>query len=112
MTPMEDVFQTLSATGIPGTRKAWPTGEAPALPWFTFSQRDGGSFHADDRNYAALPSVRVELYESWPDPETESLIESAIAELGPYERYDDWSPKEDCWITAYEFTYTRKDSHG
>lgn len=110
MTPREAVYSALTATGIPGTWMAWPTGKAPRLPWFVYMQEESGSFHADDTNYASLPRVRVELYQSAPDPEIEAKFEQAVASIGPYERYDDWSEDEDVGITAFEFTYTRKES--
>ena len=31
------VFQTLKGmTGLPGTKLAWPLGNAPSLPWFVY----------------------------------------------------------------------------
>lgn len=110
MSRFEDVFSVLTATGIPGTRMAWPLGKAPELPWFTYSMRQSNSFCADDTNYASIPRFRVELFEAVPDPETEGKIADAIASIGPYERYDDWSPDEKCFITAFEFTYAKEEA--
>lgn len=110
MTPFEDVYATLSATGIPGTRLAWPTGKAPDLPWWVYRMEQTNTFCADNENYSATPRFRVELYEAAPDPEVEGKIADAISQIGPYERYDDWSPDEKCLITAYEFTYAKEEA--
>ena len=109
MSRHSDVFSALKATGIPGTHVAWPTGKAPALPWWTYRMRQSNSFHADDSNYTSTPRFRVELFEAAPDPEVEGKIAAAVESIGPYERYDDWSPDEKCFITAFEFTYAREE---
>lgn len=111
MTPREEVYSALSATGVPGTWMAWPTGKAPDLPWFVYMQEESGAFHADNSNYSSLPRMRVELYQEAPDPELEGRFEAAIGELSPFERYDTWSDSENVGVTAFEFTYTpRKDT--
>lgn len=101
------VYRALSASGIPGTKKAWPEGGAPSLPWFTYEVEDDGVVFADDENSARLPVYRASLYEQSMDPDVEEAFEDAIAEaFGPFSCEEYWIESEGCWMTTYTFTYT------
>lgn len=100
------VFSALSASGIPGTRHAWPKGNAPDLPWFTYDLEDDGLMTADDSNWSNLPVYRASLYERTRDPETEASFEQALSAIGPHTREEYDLDDEKCVMTTYTFTFT------
>lgn len=106
MTAAEAVSSALRKTGIPFTRWAWPTGRAPELPWCVWLEDDHGEFYADGTNYASLPRMRVELYQSEPDDEVTAKVRAALREIGPTSEYGTWVESEGCHVTYFELTYT------
>ena len=104
-TPDDDVYQTLLLSGIPGTRMAYPEGEAPPLPWFVYMRRKGGEVIADDRNWSKMYRFRAELYMREYDPELVERFEDAIGSIGPYKADETWVPTERCLMVSYDFTY-------
>lgn len=105
MTPDAFVYQTLLESGIPGTKVAYPEGNAPPLPWFVYLKRRGGDLFADNVNHAKLQRYRVELLQASNDPDVQARLEAAIAKIGPYTSYETWVPTERCVMTTYDFTY-------
>lgn len=104
MTASERVAGALRSTGLPFTYLAWPTGHAPALPWCVWLEDDHGEFYADDSNYAALPRIRVELYQSEHDESVTAKVRDALRVLGPTSERTDWVESEGCEMTSFEFT--------
>jgi hypothetical protein len=102
----EAVYAALLESGFPGTHMAYPLGEAPALPWWCYSEVSDGRLVADGENYAELPRFEVQFLQRERDPEARAAMESAIAAIGPFRRSESWSESENCLITTYDFTYT------
>lgn len=95
----------LGEAGIPCAHMAWRHGSAPPLPWAVVSMEDDGRVAADNRRWASLPLMRVELYQEFSDSGLEgSLEEALVGRYGDYEKTEAWSDEEDCLVTAYEFT--------
>lgn len=105
MTPDQEVYQTLSASGIPGAKVAFPVGGAPPMPFFVYMRESGGETFADDTNYATLTRYRAELYQKANDPATRAAFEAAVSEIGPFTTNEGWVPSENCLMTAYSFTH-------
>ena len=106
MTPDENVFATLSASGIRGTKVAWPDGnKVPPLPWFTYKRLKKGEVYADDSNYAKLQRYDISLYQAEPDEEPVDALEEAMRKIGPFACVESWVPMESAWVTSYTLTY-------
>lgn len=107
MTSDQRVYQCVKATGIPGTKLAYPEGDAPAAPFFVYEVDDFGETFADDGNWASTPRYRVELLERYGDAELETEVFDALrAEFGPVKVYEDWDTEDHCKVTSYYFTIT------
>lgn len=105
MTPNEEVYATLSATGLPGALSAWPIGQAPPLPWFVYYVQEGGEVFADDSNFTKLVRYRAELWTAQNDEEVRATFESAVSQIGPFTTNEGWVPSENAYMVAYTFTY-------
>jgi len=105
MTPDEEVFAALKASGLPGTKLAWQVGKAPPLPWFVYMRDKGGELFADDSNYERMVRFRAELYMKENDPATRAAFESAVSSVGPFSSVESWIPSESCYMVAYTFTH-------
>ena len=101
----EQVFATLTASGLPGTKVGWPIGGAPPLPWFTYKRNKGGEVFADDGNWELMRRYDIRLYQKEIDDDERDLFEEHVAQIGPFASYETWIPSEDCWETAYSVTY-------
>lgn len=109
MSAAKAVADALRGTGLPFTHYAWPTGRAPKLPWCVWLEDDHGEFHADDTNYASLPRMRVELYQTSPDEELTDRVRSALRAIGPTSERSQWVESEGCEMTSFEFTVTERN---
>lgn len=103
-TPDETVYSILSQSGIPGTKYAWPVGDAPPLPWFVYKRAKHGEFFADDSTYSKLRRYSVDLYQRELDDDVRDAFEERLAEVGPFSSYETWIPHERCWVTSYSTT--------
>lgn len=105
MTDDARVYSALrEATGLPGTKYAWPLGSAPPLPWFVYYRARGGEVHADNTNYHLLPRYVAELYLAENVPETVDAFEEAVRSLGTFTRRDEWLEGEGCMMHRFAFT--------
>lgn len=103
------VYNTLKdLTGLPGTRRAWPFGQVPPLPWFVYYRDRKGEVHADNDNYFLIPRYKVELYTKENDPELVSIFMDAISTLGPYRHRETWLDSENCTMHTFTFTLTEE----
>lgn len=105
MKPDDYVFETLSSSGLPGTKIGWPEGGAPSLPWFTYKRHKGGEVYADDTIYHRMRRYDVGLYQREIDDDERDAFEEAILKIGPFTSDEVWIPSESCWVTKYSFTY-------
>jgi hypothetical protein len=94
-------------TGITGFQKkvvyrAWPVGEAPALPFICYLVEGSDNFGADDRVYKDILRVRIELYSENKDTTSESAIESLLDSLYIYwEKDETYIDDERCYEIIY-----------
>jgi len=104
MTHDEFVYRTLSEV-CPGTKDEWPVGDAPPLPWFTFTHRRGGEVYADDDVYAELQPYQIELLYKENDPDLVSRFKVALRKIGTYRFYDDgYLDSEKCMHAVFLIT--------
>lgn len=90
---------------VPCAHMAWPTGEAPTLPWAVCYCEEASGFCADGRTHARKRLWVVELYQRSRDEGLESALVCAIeGEFGPCDISEWWSEDEQCLQTAYRFT--------
>ncbi len=102
MTGAERLYAAMAALGIPGTRLAYPEGQAPSPPFFVYEMDEPGLLFADNAPCAAIPRYRVQLLERYGDPELQKRVFEALAdEFGAVSYSEDWSESEHCSITSY-----------
>ena len=83
---------------------AFPEGQAPALPFIVYIFPDEAGFGADNKNYLPTTSVQVELYTKIKDPDSEALVEAALANNDIYyTKASAYLTDEQAWMTAYTF---------
>lgn len=108
MTAYESVAEALRGVGIPFTQWAWPTGRAPALPWCVVVVDSHGDVYADDKSYAALPTVRVELYQKEQDEGLTESVRDALNAISPTSEVFDWIEDEGCGMTTFLLTIPQR----
>lgn len=94
-------------TGITGFDKkvvyrAWPVGEAPALPFICYLVEGSDNFGADDHVYKGINRVRIELYSENKDTTSEGAIEALLDSLYIYwEKDETYIDDERCYEIIY-----------
>lgn len=106
MTDDARVFTALKETGLKGTKSAWPLGNAPPLPWFTYQRTRGGDIYADNDNYIEFPHYAAELYIKENDPDLVRAFRRAVRTLGPCSQREEWLDSEGCYVYRFQFTLT------
>ena len=97
-------------TGITGFSKkvayrSFPKGEAPALPFICYLDTQTNNFVADNRVYAVIQEIDIELYTKTKDITSEALIEAALAANNiVWEKYEEYLDDEKVYEVIYTFT--------
>lgn len=82
---------------------AWPTGEAPALPFICYYEDSTNNFAADGIVYQPIRNITIELYSKHKDRASESAIESALTNAGIfYDKTEAYLDDERCFMESYE----------
>lgn len=82
--------------------RAWPVGEAPALPFICYLVEGSDNFGADNIVYKAINRVRIELYSENKDTTSESAIEALLDSLSIYwEKDETYIDDERCYEIIY-----------
>lgn len=98
---LEELKGILQTTGLPVTYRAWPENEAPALPFLCFLYEGSNNVYADGEVYYTSCYVRVELYTATKSPETEALVETALAGFH-WDKSEVYISTERCYLITYE----------
>lgn len=98
---LEELALRLKSTGLPVTYRAWPEGEAPALPFLCYLVTDTGVVYADGRVYVSWENVRVELYTALKDPALEKTVEEALRGFH-WKKSETYIDTERCYLILYE----------
>ena len=104
MDRIETLYAMIAAAGFPTVYRAWPEGEAPALPFVCFLERGSDNFAADNSVYYGKGEVDVELYTRDKDPASEALIETALDSV-VWEKTEDYIESERCYMVTYSFQF-------
>lgn len=100
MTTRAEVYEMVESFGIPSSYYAFPTNEAPPLPYCVYYYPNRNDFFADDENYAKIENLRIELYTDTKDFELEDEIEALI--LFPYSKDVVYIDSEKMYQITYE----------
>jgi len=87
------------------TYRSFPVGKAPALPFICYLDTSTQNFVADNKVYAVIQEIDVELYSEFKDTASEALIEAAFAANNiVWEKYDEYLEDEEVYEVIYTFT--------
>ncbi len=98
---MEDILSLLQSTGLPVTYRAFPSGQAPSLPYPCYFCTETSNFCADNRVYQIVQGVDVELYTTDKRPDLEEAVEAALSGL-IWEKTESYLDDERCYEIIYE----------
>lgn len=85
--------------------RSFPVGQAPALPFICYMDTQTNNFVADNKVYATIQEIDVELYSKQKDTAAEALIETAFANNNiVWEKYDEYLEDEEVYEVVYTFT--------
>lgn len=83
--------------------RAFPVGEAPALPYICYLSTDTDNFIADNKVYLEIQQIDIELYTKYKDEATENLIETALNSASiPWQKHEDYLDNQRCYEILYE----------
>ena len=98
---LEQLKETLEASGLPVTYREWTEGEVPPLPWICYLTEETKNLFADGVVYYSFDFVAVELYTRFKEPQTEKKVESVLSGFH-WKKSQDYLSTERCYITIYE----------
>lgn len=99
---LPELKSDLQSSGLPVTYRAWPEGQAPALPFVCYLANGANNLFADGETYYSSESVRVELYTRLKDPAAEAAVEAALSAYHWKKYPDDYISSEQCYLILYE----------
>lgn len=99
---LEQLANDLKTSGLPVTYRAWPAGEAPALPFICYQVSGYDQLYADGIIYYLSKTVRVELYTRQKNPASEAAIEAALGSYRWKKYPDEYISGEQCYLITYE----------
>lgn len=100
---LEEFAAVLEASGLPVTYRAWPEGQAPALPFICYLAPGTGVLPADGGVYYSWEEVEVELYTALVSKAAEAALEAALAGF-TWEKDRVYIEAERCYKTRYGVT--------
>ncbi len=107
---MDDLMQLMEEIGLPFAYDHFAEGESPDPPFITFLLPGSDNFAADGKVYLKINEVHIELYTDEKNPETESLVESALdAHEIFYDKTEVWIESEKLYEVLYSFESEVKD---
>ena len=99
----DEIASMIESTGLNNAYYQYPEGEAPDLPYILFYYPERDDFQADNKNYAKIPQLNIELYTKEKDFEKEDLIEALLdANDLAYDKEEQYIESE----KMYEVLYT------
>lgn len=98
---LEQILTALKETGLPVAYRAFPVGQAPEPPFICYLYSYSNNFEADNHVYQQIGHIQIELYTKNKDPQSETLVESALAGLC-WEKTEEYLDDEQCYEILYE----------
>lgn len=97
-----EIASMIESTGLKNAYYQYPEGEAPELPYILFYYPGRNDFQADNKNYARIPQLNIELYTKEKDFDKEKLIEDLLDENDiPYDKEEQYIEKEKMYEVLY-----------
>lgn len=96
-----EIKTKLEECGLPIAYRMFPENEAPALPWLVWYIDSETNFPADGANYHNIKHVTLELYTELKDLDAEAAVESAIADMGIWDKTEEYIDSERCYQIVY-----------
>ena len=97
-----EIASMIESTGLENAYYQYPEGEAPELPYILFYYPERNDFQADNKNYARIPQLNIELYTKEKDFDKEKLIEDLLDENEiPYNKEEQYIEKEKMYEVLY-----------
>ena len=97
-----EIASMIESTGLENAYYQYPEGEAPELPYILFYYPERNDFQADNKNYARIPQLNIELYTKEKDFDKEKLIEDLLDENEiPYDKEEQYIEKEKMYEVLY-----------
>lgn len=97
-----EIASMIESTGLKNAYYQYPEGEAPELPYILFYYPERNDFQADNKNYARIPQLNIELYTKEKDFDKEKLIEDLLDENDiPYDKEEQYIEKEKMYEVLY-----------
>lgn len=78
----EEITEMIASIGLPFAYYSFPEKEAPALPYVIYNYPNSDNFGADNRVYARIDALDVELYTANKSPEREAQVEAVLNGAG------------------------------
>lgn len=98
---LEELYNTLTATGIPTAYHAWPEKKAPSMPYICNLSTYSNNFYADGKVYYKVNHLQVELYTKYIDREAEAKIEKELQNLS-WEKEEEYLSDQKCYKITYD----------
>lgn len=98
---LKELHDILSSTGIPVTYHAWKGRKKPPPPYICNLNQYTQNFYADGVVYYKIEHMSIDLYTKLKDPETELLVETALAPFA-WEKSEEYNDAEQCFQITYE----------
>lgn len=73
-----EIKELIESLGLPCTYYSYPEGKAPDLPYIVWYFPNSSNFSADDKVYANIEQLNIELYTMNKDFSTEKRIEGIL----------------------------------
>jgi hypothetical protein len=98
---LSELFTILKATGYPVAYSHFES--TPSIPFITYLEEDSNNFHADNRTYKKVRSIRIELYTDKKDLVAEAKVEAVLDENEiPYQSYEVYIDSEKVFQKTYQ----------
>ena len=81
--------------------RAFPIGQAPALPFICFYSPGNNNFSADDLVFFSCKRIIIELYTEEKDETTEAALEATISDLY-WTKDEEYIDDEKMYMITYE----------
>lgn len=109
---LEEIKTLMASTGMPSAYYSRPEKAAPALPYILFYLPNSENFGADDRVYARIETLNVELYTVHKDPEAEAAVEAVLNDAGIFwDKTETYINSESMYEVLYEMEVLINDSN-
>jgi len=91
---ISEIKDMLAETGLPVTYLQWPEPGVPDLPYLVWILPSSDNFGADDKVYARVETLQIELYANPRSFETEAAVEAVL------DAHEIFWDKESVWIDS------------